>query len=188
MSYRDVNAGSQFNKPWTCANCKELHQGIFDLASFKPDYWQGAEEYQPNSTVLDNTHFLSEDLCVINGTHHFIRCVLELPIIGQPGERFAYGVWSSLSVKSFNEYLSFFDTGEHEGFGPWFGWFSNRLKGYPDTINMKCRVHPLANRQRPKIELEPIDHPLVKETTDGITIDRLIEIYTIHGHEFKTSN
>ena len=66
--------------------------------------------------------------------------------------------------------------------GPRFGWFSNRLKGYPDTLNLKCQVHPRAGRQRPWIELEATDHPLALEQRNGITFDRLLEILALHGH------
>lgn len=180
-----TNSAWPSDKPWICSSCGEVHQGVFDLACFRPDYWQGKEEYQPNQAALESSNFLSEDFCVLEGTHYFIRCVIEIPIIGYSSQRFGYGVWSSLSEKSFEQYLSIFDTGEIEGVGSWFGWLSNRLKGYPDTLNMKCRVHPRAGRQRPTIELEPIDHPLVKESIEGITAERLMAIYKEFGHEIS---
>ena len=64
-----------------------------------PDPWQGPETYLPNSAVRDSTHCLTEDFCVLDGQHYFIRCVLELPLIGAPGECFAFGVWSTLSKR-----------------------------------------------------------------------------------------
>src|SRR5262249_38464044 len=67
------------------------------------------------------------------------------------------------------------------------GWFSNRLRGYPDTFNLKCQVHPRSGRRRPYIQLEPIDHPLVREQRNGITFDRLLEIYAIHGHDLQAA-
>ncbi len=183
MADSDGNFEFPFDIPWTCSNCGEVHEGMFDLAWFAPDFWPNAEEYQPNSAVLNSTHFLSEDFCVIQGTHYFIRCNLELRLTDRQGASFRFGVWSSLFKKSFEEYLSFFDTGENEGIEPWLGRLSNQVKGYPDTLNMECRVHPQAGRTRPKIKLEPIDHPLVKELTDGISTKRLLEIYQAHGHQ-----
>ena len=174
-----------FDKPWICCACGEVHQGVFDLGCFRPDYWQGSADYQPNQVALESNHFLSEDFCVLEGTHYFIRCVLEIPIVGYPSQRFGYGVWSSLSLKSYQQYSSIFDTGEIDSVISWFGWLSNRLQGYPDTLNLKCRVHPRAGRQRPTIELEPIDHPLVKESIEGITPERLMGIYKEFGHEFN---
>ena len=78
-----------------------------------------------------------------------------------------------------------FDSGDQGRLGPWFGWFSNRLKGYPETLNLKCQVRPRSGRQRPLIELEPTEHPLAVEQRDGITIDRLLEIYSLNGHDLR---
>jgi hypothetical protein len=36
------------------------------------------------------------------------------------------------------------------------------------------------------IELEPTDHPLAVEQRDGITFDRVLEIYALHGHDLRT--
>jgi hypothetical protein len=172
------------DRPWICSGCGVSHQGVFDLACAAPDAWSGSRELAPNSEALNSSHFLSEDFCVLNGQHFFVRCVLELPLVGGSGARFGYGVWSTLSEKNFKLYVDRFDTGDYDGLGPWFGWFSNRLKGYPDTFNMKCQVRPQSGRQRPFIELEPIEHPLVAEQRDGVTFDRLREIYSGYGHWF----
>jgi hypothetical protein len=170
------------NHPWHCASCGETHVGIFDLGCMKPDFWQDAAEVSPNSALADSTHCLTEDFCILNNEHFFVRCVLMLPLIGYPGEYFGFGVWSSLSEKNFDKYAASFDDGEPEDMGPWFGWFANRLKGYPDTLNLKCQVHPQAERQRPWLELEQSDHPLARDAHEGITYERLLEIYAAYGH------
>jgi hypothetical protein len=108
---------------------------------------------------------------------------LALPLIGAVGQHFAFGVWSTLSKKNFALYTDTFDSGEQSTLGPWFGWFSNRLKGYPDTFNLKCQVHPQSGRTRPWLELEETDHPLARESREGIAFDRLLEIYSHYGHE-----
>jgi Uncharacterized protein conserved in bacteria (DUF2199) len=70
---------------------------------------------------------------------------------------------------------------------PWFDWFSNRLKGYPDTLSLKCRAIPRDGRARPCIELEPTSHPLAFEQREGITFERLLEIYTLNGHDMRAA-
>lgn len=173
-------------KSWTCPSCGEAHAGIFDIAYGKPDAWPGSEELSPNSTAATSTNFLSEDFCVLEEQHYFVRCVLELPVLGT-GEFFGFGVWSTLSKKNFALYVDTFDSGEQGALGPWFGWFSNRLSGYPDTFNLKCQVHPRAGRTRPWIELESTEHPLAREQRNGITFGRLLEIYAAHGHDLAAA-
>jgi len=166
-----------------CSNCGETHLGLFDLACDAPEHWPGPHEAEPNSALPGRNHILTEDFCIIEGRDHFVRCVLLLPILGASDQRFGYGVWSTLSAANFTRYLDSFDSGVEQELGPFFGWFSNRLKGYPDSINLKCQVYPQPGRQRPLIELEPTDHPLAVEQRDGIDIDRLAEIYRLNGHD-----
>src|SRR5215470_11546405 len=108
------------DRSWKCASCGEPHKGIFDLGCAKPDFWQGPEEYQPNSTAQNSTNCLTEDFCILDGEHYFVRCVLRIPLIGLANEYFAFGVWSSLSKKNFEKYMGTFDSGHQEDLGPWF--------------------------------------------------------------------
>ena len=132
--------------------------------------------------MLSSRHFLSEDFCVLEGEHFFVRCVLDLPLLGTEGRSFGLGVWSTLSEANFKLYCDTFDTGKQDELGPWFGWFSNRLKAYPNTLNLKCQVHPRPGRQRPWIEITQPDHPLAKEQREGISVERLAEILALDGH------
>jgi hypothetical protein len=175
------------DRTWICPCCGEAHAGIFDLACGKPDFWPGAEDKRPNSALSKASNFLSEDFCVLNGEHFFIRCVLQLKILGSEGQFFGFGTWSTLSEKNFDLYVDTFDSGEQDNLGPWFGWFSNRLKGYPDTLSLKCRAHPRGGRQRPNIELEPTEHPLAQDQANGITFDRLLDLYAANGHDLRAA-
>lgn len=175
------------DRNWVCACCGSRHGGVFDLACGKPDPWPGTEAALPNSAIAGATHVLTEDFCKLDGEHYFVRGVLQLPIIGSGGEVFGFGVWSTLSKASFDAYLETFDSGEQAKLGSRFGWFSNRLKGYPDTLNLKCQVLPQDGRQRPLIELEPTEHLLAIEQREGISFDRLLEIYAINGHDMRAA-
>jgi hypothetical protein len=172
-------------REWQCPSCGLMHTMPFDLACDQPDFWQGSTEKSPNSRVLTSDNILTEDFCIIDGQHYFVRCVLELTLIGWDGEAFGFGVWATLSKKTFALYREIFDSGHQGAQGPWFGWFSNRLKGYPDTLNLKCQVHPQEGRQRPYIELEATDHPLAVEQRTGITFDRLLDLYALNGHDLR---
>jgi hypothetical protein len=176
-----------WDRPWFCNACHGTHHCLVDLACGKPDQWPGAEDKAPNSALDLSGNFLSEDFCVLEGQHFFVRAVLELSILGSSGQRFGFGVWSTLSRENFLRYVTIFDSGEQDGLGPWFRWFCNRLKGYPDTLNLKCQVHPKSGRQRPRVLLESTPHPLAVEQRLGITLDRLLELLATNGHDIRPS-
>ncbi len=186
---RDLSLDSRWSrlnsKDWECPCCGSRHEGIFDLACNAPEFWQGDAEKLPNAEIFSSENVLTEDFCVVDGEHFFVRCVLELPLLGANGEKFGFGVWSSLAEQNFNSYVDTFDDGNQGELGPWFGWFSNHLNGYPDTLSMKCQVRPRAGRQRPVIELETSDHPLAVAQADGIDLDQLLDIYAANGHDIR---
>jgi hypothetical protein len=166
---------------WTCRSCHEQHRGMFDLAADSPDQWDQPLTVEPNSALRFHGNFLSEDLCVLDGEHFFVRCVFEIPVHGL-AEKFGYGCWSTLSRQNFDLYIEGFDSGDYAGMGPWFGWFSNRLRGFADSLNQKCWVYPQPGRQRPVIALADPDHELAIAQDEGITPERLLELYAAYGH------
>lgn len=171
-------------RTWRCATCGQGHQGIIDLVASAPFYWQGSPHPLPNSAIIGSSHCLTEDCCIIDEQHYFVRCQLKQPLLGAgAGESFAFGVWSTLSEKNFGIYRDTFDDGHQGELGPWFGWFACRLRAYPETLSLKCRVHPQDAGLRPWIELEPTsEHPLARESREGIGYERLLEIYAAYGH------
>jgi hypothetical protein len=72
---------------WTCRSCHEQHRGMFDLAADSPDQWDQPETVEPNSALRFHGNFLSEDLCVLDGEHFFVRCVFEIPTTSSPSPR-----------------------------------------------------------------------------------------------------
>lgn len=165
-----------------CPSCGVIHDGLFDLATGAPSQWTSGIPPRPNSQISLEGDFLSEDFCVLEGQYFFIRCQLRLPLVGAEDDAFAFGIWCSLSADNFKLYLDHFDDDAAIALGPWFGWFCNRLLGYPETLGLKAHVLPQDHRQRPSVTLEPTDHPLSVEQRQGITYDRLMELYDLYGH------
>ena len=112
----------------------------------------------------------------------FIRGVLEIPIV-ETEDVLGYGVWSSLSESSFARVLDLVDDPRRSGEAPYFGWLSNSLAGYPDTLNLKLDVLTRDLGLRPLLRLQDGDHPLIVEQQRGITMDRVYEIAELHMHE-----
>jgi hypothetical protein len=49
-------------------------------------------------------------------------------------------------------------------------------------VNLKTRVHLRDGFIRPFIELEPTDHPLAVEQREGISVERVAELYALVVH------
>ncbi len=166
---------------WRCRRCGELHEGLpLDLAFDAPAYWYAlsAEERASSESVL------GDDLCVIRGddtADFFIRGVLPIPV-PELADDFVYGVWTTLSERSYRRVLELWDDPRRVEEPPYFGWLSNRIPGYPDTLNLKARVHTRSLDRRPTIELEATDHPLAVEQSRGISEARVREIVELGLH------
>lgn len=125
---------------------------------------------------------LGSDDCVIDEKWFFVRGCIEIPVHGEE-EPFVWGVWVSLSEASFLQWVEYFDVEKRSHIGPFFGWLNTGLEPYPDTVNLKTQVHLRDGGIRPYIELEPTGHPLAVEQREGISTQRVAEIYAkiMHG-------
>ncbi len=153
-----------------CATCDELHEGSPSFAFRAPDpYLEQPKEVQEAGK-------LGSDLCKYadeDGMHYFIRVCLEVPIHGVT-DPFLWGVWVSLSEKSFNRYVETYDAPDTRD--EYFGWFCNYVPCYENTFALKTTVHPRAGNDRPYIKLEKTDHPLSIDFHEGISIQRAQEL------------
>jgi hypothetical protein len=156
-------------KGYTCSCCGKYHEELStSYGNPAPVYYYEAEPEEQ-----DERFKLDDDLCIMDNEHFFIRGCIEIPIIGTD-EHLIWGVWVSLSEPNFNKTKELWDN--QELLEPMLGWLSTDLPCYPDTVNLKARVHPRANGIRPYIELEPTDHPLAVEYRNGVTVERVQEI------------
>jgi hypothetical protein len=159
-----------------CSTCDEWHEGVPHLSAEAPPYYYAVPEAERRTRCE-----LSSDICVVDREFFFVRGVIEIPVDGLD-EAFGWGVWVSLSEASFREYLVHYEDDRRSALGPYFGWLSAAITGYPDTENLKTMVHPRKPDLRPLIELEPTEHPLAVEQRQGIDRGRLAEIYETALH------
>ena len=160
--------------PWTCATCGDTHDDLPAAVIPAPFYWDQASEAE-REAEFD----LTKDTCVWRDEHFFVRGVLEIPLLDREGS-FDFGVWSSLSPDNFERYVAQYHNPEGAVLGPMFGWFSNQLPGYPETLNLKCMVHPRDDGLRPVIELDQTDHPLAVQQRNGIRFEDAVAY--LHEH------
>ena len=159
-----------------CASCDEWHEGMHTFGANAPLHFYGIEaEDRGRRCVLDS------DTCIIDHEFFFVRGCLDIPVHGE-AEAFTWGVWVSLSKDHFAIFTAHYDTPKRSHIGPFFGWLSAELPLYPSTENLKTRVHLRDDGIRPYIELEPTNHPLAVEQRNGISVDRVAEIYAFFEH------
>jgi len=159
-----------------CHTCGKWHEGLpLDYAYDAPYYWS-------ESLRADADSFLNSDFCVIKKNDFFVRGLIELPVIGQD-EPFRWGVWTSLSKSNFDRMVELWNDPKLLDEPAYFGWLSNSIDLYSDTLNLRTNVHSKGVRQRPSLLLEPTDHPLAIEQRAGITIERVREIAAHSLHQ-----
>jgi len=155
---------------WTCRCCGKQYNTIpLDIAFKAPDYW-----FQMPEAEREQRGKLGPDACVIE-EDLFVRGCLEIPIIDRD-EHFVWGVWVSVSRDSFKRILELWTAEDLDDEPPKFGWLSNSISRYPETLNLKTNLFLRNRNTRPFIELEPTDHPLAIEQREGITLARVEEI------------
>jgi hypothetical protein len=165
---------------WRCGTCGVEHDELplsfgFDAAS----YWSWIPEADRESRG-----FCNEDICFMTDDDgneaRFVRGVIEIPILDAAdaaASDLLIGVWTSLSEASFEQYLDL-DRGSGEGsaaVGTWFGWLSNQIPAYPETLGLPTDVRPRDDDLRPLIMPHPGDHPLARDQA-GITFARAVEL------------
>lgn len=157
---------------YTCSCCGEVHEGSPSFAYDAPWYYANLSD-EDKRAMGD----IGSDLCTIarpEGTEHFIRCVLEVPI-HDVEDGFMWGIWVSVSEKSFRRYVDTVDDPQ-EGDG-FFGWFANDLPCYASTLSLPSDVHVQLLGRRPVVRLhESHDHPLMRDQRDGISVARAQEL------------
>jgi hypothetical protein len=152
--------------PYRCPDCGLEHTDLPHIGFREPYHWSKEFEKDPHS-------MLTEDLCVIQNRDFFVHGVIEIPVHDSL-DAFGWGVWVSHKKENFETYRDNFDSPD---IGPFFGWLSNEIKFYsPSTLELKTMAHYQGQNLRPKILLEPTDHPLARHQHEGITLAQAWQI------------
>ncbi len=148
---------------YVCSYCGETHEGLPDVGFDQP-----ALAFDVPDIERDRRVRLGSDHCVVDDEHHFVRGVIEIPVVDYSNV-FGIGVWVSQKSENFDAYV---DRPDSSSIGPFFGWLSNEV-GFCDrsSLQLKTMVHFRGRSLRPLIELEPTDHPLSVAQRHGITLD-----------------
>jgi hypothetical protein len=160
-----------------CKSCDEIHEGVPTFGFDSPAIAQWIPEDQHEKRVD-----LGTDDCVIDGERFLVRGCLEIPVHGEQ-EPFVWGVWVDIGQSDFDQWVKAFPLDKRDHIGPFAGYLGSRLPCYPDTFNHHVVMHLRDKGIRPYIEVSQSDHPLHVEQCNGMTQERLVEIYesVMHG-------
>ncbi len=136
--------------------------------------YQWPEVYEPGK---EQQAVLTDDFCKIeyeNGEiDRTIRCILNIPV-HDTEEVFAFGIWMSVSEKSWEIYSAGFKSGVFEKPGC-FGYLYNFLPFAKTTMLLQANVTFGEGNDRPVVWLHDADHPLIVAQRDGVSLNQVEE-------------
>lgn len=150
---------------YICTNCGKEHEEWPSLAFIAPDNYHVLSE-QDKAEIAT----LSSDFCVItheDQTDRFIRVVM-IQKVNDHCEDLDYGLWVSLSEKSFSDYETNYKNYDSES--SYFGWLCNDIPEYDFCKSVPVTVYTRKGGLRPYIvPHEDFDHQLVHDFYNGIS-------------------
>lgn len=156
---------------YKCEHCGELHDELPALAFNAPFYYAILKE-----TDKEKIAEISDDFCIIrhdDQTDRFIRTVMTIQI-NDACEDLDYGLWVSVSEKTFNEYKTNFK--KEARAATYFGMICNEIPDYENsTLGLHVNVNTRNGGIRPELFPHQKDHQLVRDWEDGITIEEAVK-------------
>lgn len=151
---------------YTCSCCGKEYYEWPALTFNSPDNYNVLSQ-----VAKDNIAEIDSDFCIIRHpeqTDRFIRCTLTQKVTDHCRD-LEYGIWVSLSEKSFDNYTENYNNDSHETM--YFGWLCNSIPGYEFKESIPTTVFTQTGNQRPNIvPHQDFDHPFVRDYYNGITI------------------
>ena len=157
---------------YRCNTCGELHEGLpFTWGSEAPAPYYDIPEDEREERVA-----ISSDQCIIDDEQFYILGRIEIPVL-ESDNCFYWLAWISLSEEDFERASALWETRGRENEPPYSGELKSKLPCYSTpTVNLAAKLHTQPIGDRPRVELEPTEHPLFIEQRNGITIRRVQEI------------
>lgn len=161
-----METGKMNTIKFTCSCCGKEHEEWPALTYVSPTNYDALSDEDK-----DRIGEIDSDLCMIkhaDQADRFIRCTLTQKVKDHC-EDLEYGLWVSLSEKSFANYLENFENEQHETM--YFGWLSNSLPEYDfSNGSIPTTVFTRTGNSRPEIvPHEDFDHPFVYDYYNGIS-------------------
>lgn len=156
---------SKINQNSSCSVCGKRHNDWPALTFNSPSSYHELTENEKLSIAMIDTDFC--EIKYEDQTDRFIRVVLKQKIKDYEKE-LEYGLWVSLSEKSWNDYK--FNYNNHNHKAQYFGWLNSRIPEYENTVNIPTTVITKKGSERPEIfPHEDHEHKFVMDYYSGIS-------------------
>lgn len=157
---------------YRCPSCTEKHAGFPALAYTLPDVIFALPVAERDVRAV-----VSSDLCILDDSRFFIRCVMEVPVLAC-ADAIEYGPWVEVAARDFNRYALHFNVGGHPNWVAAEGALANAYPASPQTtLGLSCMIrtakHP---SQRPGVEILDHTHALHAEQLNGVDLPRAMAI------------
>lgn len=154
-----------------CKKCGEVHDPLPSLGFNEPYYYNLLNKVDKKQLAE-----LSSDFCIIKypeQTDRFIRTYMRMQI-NDACDDLDYGIWVSVSEKTFNEYKSEF---HHNTEGrTYFGRICNDIPDYKETtLGLHVNIVTKPDGSRPEIIPHVADHQLIIDYEQGLTLHEVQE-------------
>lgn len=150
---------------YVCLSCGKKHDELPALGFNTPYYYDILSDEDKEKMAN-----ISSDFCVIthpDQTDFFIRTTMTIPI-NDACEDLDYGVWVSVSQKTYDDYKANFKT--NNPIQTYFGTICNEIRDYDtSTLGIHVNVNTRQNGSRPEIIPHLGEHQLIMDYNNGIT-------------------
>ncbi|MEP7210335.1 MAG: DUF2199 domain-containing protein [Alphaproteobacteria bacterium] len=182
----------KFNGPGLDCSCGEHHVGLIALSMLRPAGFPEAIAPDSNSQLHTVGNFISQDYCVWEGKYFAIRMSLPMAIQGIPAPALLLSVWGSVDESTFKAYIAAMNAGTLNPQAQAQARLVNRIAGFSDTFGLLGAAFQQPNEPPLLLMLtgadgKPSDHKLIFEQRNGITLDRLFDIYAENNHDMRSS-
>jgi hypothetical protein len=173
-------------------SCGERHVGLFPIQMLTPAGWAGSREYQPDDAMTMEGDFLSANFSVREGKYFAVRMRLPVPLLGLPAQALTYTVWTALDRPDFEAYFEAVRTNSQKLNARAPARLINRIGGYPDTFGLMGAGFQQTDGGGPYLLLDPKqpdrrdNHPLAIEQRQGVSLDRILELYAAQNHDMRS--
>jgi len=149
-----------------CRKCGKTHEEFPSLEFCSPFYYSRLADDRKDVKAE-----LHSDFCVIRSKEqvdHFIRAIISQKV-NDHCDTLEYGVWILLNEESYQDYDKHYLDTDHEA--TYFGYISNQIPGYDNTLSVRVTVHAHKGVNRPVVvpHADQRTNPFVSDYYKGIS-------------------